>query len=289
VTETTSGQHSKKAVEVRYIERELRSGETVKPNVPAEKINEELPSKVSGTAGKGDNAVTVRGIPVTIEKVTQKLQDTWYNDEYRPVPGGCRMECEKEGPGTTCTPAYDGDINEYVIVTAGHLIEDEDPGYKVMQPDDPNSSSIGKSDNAFFHDDFDAATVDLKNGVDFKYGFADEPSGYVNNEEIYGTIAWTSIKDMEGNTSYKLTKQGMNTGREDGYIVWASDTNKIFETTAYTLSGDSGGPHFNIDGDKALIAGVHNYGEDTDGDGSFDDRAGATAMETVNNTFNLTI
>lgn len=295
VTETTSGQHSKKTVEVRYIERELRSGGSVKPNVPAEEISKELPSKVTGTAGKGDNAVTVRGIPVTMEKVSQELHGCdKYDDNYRPVPGGCRMRSENKGCGTICTPAYDNERDEYVMVTAGHAIEGTDSGKDVWQPYD-SYSSIGESDKGDWEDhpypgwtSFDAATIDLKDGpydgVDHIYGFADEPSGYVNDVEIYGTIAWISIEDMVGNSSYELTKRGSTTGKKSGHIYWASSDAKVFETTAKTKNGDSGGPHFNIDGDFALIAGVHNYDALQRDPGS-----GATAIEAVNNQFNLTI
>ena len=299
VTETTSGQHSKKAIEVRYIEHEIPNGEKVKPNVPAEEISKSLPSKASGTAGKGDNSVTVRDIPVTIEKVTHELQ-TYYDSDYRPVPGGCSMECEGDNPGTTCTPAYDNDTGEYVIVTAAHAITGVEAGHDVEQPVDTSfdSNYIGVStSDAYFLDTadtnqtlFDAATVDLEDGlgdVDHKYALADNSGGYA--EEIYGTIAWASIKDMENNENYKLTKQGRTTGRKSGHIFWASDTAKVFETTADTKGGDSGGPHFSIDDGLALIAGVHNYGPE---DGTY--YSGATAMEAVMandawGDFNLTV
>jgi hypothetical protein len=276
VTETTSGHHPQKTIEVRYIERKKPSGKRANPNVSFEDISEQIPSKVSGTAGAGDNAVTVRDIPVTTKKVTHELQ-AHYDSDYESIPGGCSMECAREGLATTCTPAYDNDLGEYVIVTAGHAIEDVEPGYNVGQPEFDYIELIGQSEDAYYMDDsaghtlFDAATIDLNSGTNYEYALADDTGGY--DEEIYGVVAWDTIEYFQGNSDYILTKQGRETGRKEGYIDWASSNAKVFETTADSDGGDSGGPHFNIDGDKALIAGVHNY--------SSGENAGATSIEAV--------
>jgi len=289
VTETTSGHHSQKSIEVRYIERKKPSGKTANPNVSFEDISEQIPSKVSGTAGEGDNAVTVRDIPVTTKKVTHELQ-SHYDSEYRPVPGGCSMECEGDGTATTCTPAYDNDLGEHVIVTAGHAITNVESGHDVEQPTDAPlwGNHIGTSDKAEWdsgarHTTFDAATVDLEdgavNGVGHKYALADDSGGY--KKSIFGQVSWMTIKTMVGEQSYKLSKQGRTTKHAEGHIDWASYTAEVFETTAESANGDSGGPHYSTDGELVLIAGVHGYGANPG--------SGATAMEDISNEFNLTV
>lgn len=49
-----------------------------------------LPNSTSGTVGEGTNRETVTNIPVLIDQ-TVVSELAFYEDEYRPIPGGCQL------------------------------------------------------------------------------------------------------------------------------------------------------------------------------------------------------
>lgn len=290
---TVSGQQSERAVFVTHAERD---GETA--DVGFDELRDALPATITGTAGKGPNAEVREGIRVIPERGTagedhggedggedSNTCDT-YDHLYRDpgIPAGALI---RDGCCTAGTPAYDNDESEYCHTTAAHCFDTYDYVYQ------PSSSydAIGYVDEKKETGYFDAGKIDVYNGsFDLEYDFA---SDYGDNEyrdlPIWGIISWDRIKD--GVDDLYLSKQGASTAISGGYVQRiyesSSDPNgKYFETGGDRDGGDSGGPHYkryNDFGGEAYIAGLH------EGWKSSSSYAGATAMEGVEDEFNLDV
>jgi hypothetical protein len=281
VTTITTGQRKKKAVVVEHRTVDKRFDGTREPSIDYEQLSELVPEKIDGQAGKGSNTVTVEGIPTTIKKRTVEEQ-AYFDSKYRPVPGGCQVEDESDDDiGTLCTPAWDSDVSEYVLLTAAHLTE-ESPGHDMHQPHFSLTAGnyMGDSDKGLITDSFDAATIQMGSDEDNTYRLAGSSSN-TYQEWISGTVAWDEIKDNEDNTSYELYLQGRTTGRNSGYIDDAY-TDKTYWIDVAAEGGDSGGPHFKLQNGDAYISGVHDWG-------SSDNDAGATYIGKVEDKFNLSV
>jgi hypothetical protein len=126
VTTITSGHTRKKAVVVEYRRFISQDGTVVgEPDVGFEWVREHAPDTVTGSVGSGDQQEIRSDIPVVVRQRTVD-QQAYYDGEYRPVPGGCQIQDGYDTEfGTVCTPAWDNDNGEYVMVTVGHLVEGE--------------------------------------------------------------------------------------------------------------------------------------------------------------------
>lgn len=284
VTTITSGQSRRKAVVVEHRRLTAPDGTVVsEPHVNVEWVREQAPATVTGSVGSGDHRETRSGISVAVRQRTVE-QQAYYAGKYRPVPGGCQVEDEYDDDiGTVCTPAWDNDNGEYVMVTAGHLTEGE-TDHDIHQPHWSTYAGnyIGGSDKGWAESDFDAATVPLASDVDHSYQMAGSDAG-TYSEHIYGTLGWDTIKDHEGDTSYHLSLQGRTTGRNSGYIDVAN-SDQTFWIDVDSDGGDSGGTHFRNDPsyNYAYVAGVHAWGN-TEGE------AGATYIGDVEYYLNLDV
>jgi len=111
-------------------------------------LERELPSTVTGEIRPKENTAPVdvqkdmsytKDIPVVFEteEVTlgtckEYLFDDDWSDE---VPGACKFNVGSgisSGAGTPCTPAWDPQAEERVMITAGHVLDNY--GSKVFQP-----------------------------------------------------------------------------------------------------------------------------------------------------------
>lgn len=276
VTTRTNGHTAEKTVVITYSRLISSDGEVLsKPSVSLEWLTEVAPATATGKVGEDEHEVVRNNIPVQVRERDQ-VQEDYYSYEYRPVPGGCAINDQEDwDPTTLCTPAWDYDIGDVVWTTVAHAVEEES-GHRVNQPQ--LGGFIGHSDKALISKYFDAATV-YDSYTDYKYNLADGASdGYV--EYIYGTLAWDTIKDHEGDVNYQIYKQGRTTGRKRGHIT---------ETTPYRTywinadhdGGDSGGPHFRKEGDYAYISGIHAWGGGSN--------SGATHIGKVEDWFNLNV
>jgi hypothetical protein len=284
VTTVTSGQTRQKAVVVEYRRLTARDGTVVgEPHVDFEWVRDRAPETVSGSVGSGDKQETRSDIPVVVRQRTVE-QQAYYDGKYRPVPGGCQIEdAYDDDIGTLCTPSWDDDNGEYVLVTAGHITEGE-TDHPTHQPYQSQYYDyyIGYSDKGYAASDFDAATIRLASDVDYYYWMAGSDAG-TYSESIYGTLGWDTIKDHEEDTGYHLSLQGRTTGRNSGHIeVTYSD--KTFWIDVDSDGGDSGGTHFREDPkyNYAYIAGVHAWGSSAND-------AGATYIGKVENYLNLDV
>jgi len=79
---------NRKVVGVKY-----NNNSAGKEALTPQELKDELPSRVSGTAGEGADTIEVSDIPVQIsEQKIHKTVDTdggeYYDEKYRPIPGG---------------------------------------------------------------------------------------------------------------------------------------------------------------------------------------------------------
>jgi len=304
VRTTTNNHHREKAIHVRYHIHTNQEGEVIrKPNASYEEVKEELPSTVAGTAGEGEHKETIEDIPVQLSR--SEFQNVGHNDssggasgdfyydyKYRPLPGGCmNVNKDKDELGTVATPAYDNESDEYVLTTAAHLT-DADEGDQITQP--CCDYSVGESDKgAFSYWDFDAATIDVNTDKygnhDVEYAFA-EDDGY-SISEIWGVLAWDTIKDNEGNSSYNMQWRGAVSGHEGDTHIVETNTDHYFWLNEPVSPGDSGGPMYHTkfygDDGRIYIAGI--IGQNDDGDDDGDSDTAGTWMGDVTDKFNLYI
>ncbi|WP_152419867.1 hypothetical protein [Natrialba hulunbeirensis] len=279
VTTVTRGHHSQKAV---IVKRTVNRGEeeTIEPTPSKEKLRGMLPDTISGTAGDGNYRRTIDGIPITIEteqlSLSSQTQDTssgpgnYYNHEYRPVPGGSVLQWGDAASfqyGSGGTPVHDGSNNDYNLVTAGHVIKDED----MYQPATDDDQHIGsRMDDK--HDDpgtpepaFDAGVIDLDTDTYHQFAGASGDDTYWDDVHIFGIVGRDELVDNE-NSDYSLRRRGARTGMESGTLNEVYDDHHAFDTSADEDDGDSGGPHFMREYNSGLgiyeayIAGIHYAG-----------------------------
>lgn len=286
----TSGQRRRKEVVVEHVSLETPSGEVVRPKVSFEQFKERvkhaLPDTIDGVAGRGtDAATTISDVPIEIEerRITQQL---YYDYEYRNygAPAGCVIRNPGGGAGTLGTLAHDNDIGKNVMVTAAHVLRDDngnDYNDVYQNTDGVSGDHLGNvnQDKIIGHGDFDVGVIDDLD-ISGTYSFAKDSSDSYQGPTIFGSMAKTTLKDYEGDSSYSLRKQGARTGRTSGYIDTVYDTD--FRTTIHTEKGDSGSPVFRTSStDRAYVAGIHG--------GSASGYGYHTIMESVESEFNLTV
>lgn len=282
VTTITRNHRTEKAVIVKRTVGQTLDGETVEPTASEEDLRGLLPDTVAGTAGEGEYRTTIDDIPVTIETEEISLSpqtgpsDTgpgnYYNYQYRPVPGGSVLQWGGAGGsyGTGGTPVHDGNNADYNLVTAGHVIQDED----MFQPETDSNDQIGtriddeRNDPPGAGPGFDAGVINLD--VDTYHQFAGNGGDdtYWNDVHIFGTVGRDELVDSE-NGNYDLRRRGSRTGMETGTLGDVYDDSHAFDTSADENDGDSGGPHFvqeynpNFGIYEAYIAGIHYAGNTT--------------------------
>lgn len=261
-------------------------------------VREALPDAVSATVGKGRDATTLSNIPVRASEWSMRHHD--YEGEYRPVPGGCKMQ-GGTGIGTFAQPVHNESQNRTEMLTAGHVVDD---GNDVWQPqsncgfftcDDPIGSI---STYEFLHNDtsfdvdgdgddddvllasVDAGTCDLNTGVSHTYRLAATSAGDYW-ADIIGIWTFDSI-EMAEDDGASVNLQGYVSGLSFGDIMYTDSANGWFVDTADSQQGDSGGPFYHYDGNGEVISvGVVSAGVDTSGDGNFDDGTSGNAITKI--------
>jgi hypothetical protein len=283
-----------RAVKVEYIVTEMEDTYH-KPDIGYERLSGMLPSEVDVNISSND---IVESVPVKVIKKTQEPEamepsdtgyyyDYNYNENYDGVPAGSAIETTSDGSisrGTIGTPAYSDSIDGEALVTAAHLMtdsgeEDIAPDTSISQPTD-SVYKIGELNEWMWDYDVncrigspgdpdskcswnlydDAAVIELNdyNDIDVKYSRASDSGGYMG-DDVDGIVAWTTIEDKAGDTSYELSKQGATTGRGDGTIHQDYDPEykRFFMNGIQSEGGDSGGPVVEEWLNYSLVAGIH--------------------------------
>lgn len=287
VTTRSDTTGDRKAIEVRYPTLTTRRHdgvrETIEPDVALDAVRQHIPDAVDGTVGSGRHAETVGDIPVYLER-EQLEEQAYYDEEYDPIPGGCQFKRSRYewGGCTLGTLAFDADAFKFVVVTAGHCIDDHlgetmyQPGgwgtgfgepYEVINDD------VGDKKN-------DAGTIDFRHTDRAKtYGIASDGGG--TDFDIKGVIPADELKHREGEDDWKVNHQGKRTGRQTGYVESAATERKLGYVELGGIStddGDSGGPYFRVESDGAYIAGIH----------AWSNQAG-NMMEKIEDYFNIEV
>lgn len=260
------------------------NGEVVsKPNRPFEELERELPAHVDGTVGGSSNTETIKDIPIVMEK-NEKRQQAYYDDTYRPCPGGCQVSVGSS-LGTITFSFWDYDVSRRRFMTSGHVINHNgSPDGHAYQPEYNEALGYPVSHKTSVTGELDAGLIDPRES-DVKYTnkLAEDDGTYSNNtvNKVHG---WDWIANEGYNTF--ITHQGRTSGRPGGYVknTVTKDGKRNFWTEASSEGGDSGGPHYHYDSsdDYYWLVGIHNWTHDgTD--------SGGIALEKVQNDYNLAL
>jgi hypothetical protein len=249
-----------------------RDGEINSPEVNFSNLTGEIADEVTVELKNGS---TVEGIPVKVKKKEIIEQDVSceydvnrYTEYYEDIPGGCNIGSNYRC-ATMCTPAYDNSSDKDVLISAAHNFfgpEYEDFSSTAWQPNPANygggngSALAGEvTDYVYWRDGDsgkrDAARIELDFTRDVKYRLADDGGGY-KNESVGGIVFSDTIEDKMGDSSYKLTRQGSNSGTGKGMITNYDPDDKEFKIDVTSKKGDSGGPVFKNIWGATLIAGI---------------------------------
>lgn len=244
---------------VRHIDRKKRMFGTDKikierPSISFDKIESLVPSHASGTVGDGQYKREYSNIPVKTEKVTEEEQA--FDQSYRPVPGGCKVETSILGYyGTLTYSMYDLDYKRRMLLTSGHVVDGVGGCYQPVY-----GSSIGNAVNSkcIVEDGFHAGIIDTIDVANQYPGLANG-SGGTRNWTLAGTRSWEWIINEGYHTSYN--QQGVSSGITTGttYSVENSSQEK-FSTNIETQQGDSGGPYYEYNSGEYWLIGLHNWG-----------------------------
>lgn len=250
------GEASEKRIVVDYtqvvVEDEKGNERVVdEPDVSYERVEEETPYRVTGVA-EDDDARRERELEVEVRRVEERedhsctVNEDHYDYFWYDVPGGAIIDdyC------STCMPGWHSTYG-YVITSAGHCFSE---GESIYQGGDPYGQVEISKDSGYV----DIAVIDEKNSRGWDYSLADDDGTY--DEDIAGWMDWQVIEDMVDSTFDPMRRQGQQSGRCAGIVQGAYKSNGIrhFDTDAKSDGGDSGGPHFDFDGNgDAMVSGLH--------------------------------
>lgn len=262
------GEGSHFGVGVRFREKNARNprlkvhfhpGKRPENGIDFETVKARTPEKVTGSVRHKATQLYVRDIPVSVEKSPIR-EEGYFDDQYRPIPGGCEIRVGSDSRGTLATPAWDNDYNVPGWTTAGHL-SDFGTGQAVYQPYSCSRCSTGKI-GTVTKADHDSDSLFLEAAPDHyrEFDLAKDGGGYMG-WTIYGILSEATTKEMVANWEY-LRMQGRTTGRhyEQLYemIVYPDSDgyDRIVYWNHFTDGGDSGGPFYHLNSsDDAYIAG----------------------------------
>lgn len=249
-------------------------------------LREQLPASVPGSVSYDGKTKRRESIPVRVQS-GERVEQSYFDKKYRPVPGGCEMndgELQDKDGWTNATPAYDEVNNEQVWVTAGHTFG-RNSGEAIWQSSD--DGIVGYSTRALPDGEGDAGIIDA--GVDATsatwYIASEVGSGDAYDWEIQGIAPNSRIQDMVANGE-KSRFQGRRTGRSHSKLnrYFTPDWNGNSPTVDInhdSNGGDSGGAYYELDSDGAYMIGVHAWGQGSDALGN--------TMEYIENGLNIRV
>jgi len=256
IASKSESKNAEMEISVSYIIHTSESGRK-EPSISKDKLRSIVPSKVEGTVNNGKQSRTYN---VTTQEEHPKEQ-AYFNDKYRPIPGGCQIEKNDYSNGTTACEAYSYDDQEYVMMTAGHVAknqQDDELAAELHQPSTWGSNKVG-SGKYDVSGDRDCGYI--KRYSSYDGGFSSDiagKDGTYRNLYVRGTYSKDELdrKNSEGET---LMAQGRTTGSVES-MIWKTDTEDIY---LYWDSngGDSGGPYYGppggTDEGDIYMAGIH--------------------------------
>lgn len=239
---------------------------TETPAVSKSTLTDALPTTITGEAPSDDSSERVEDMQVKLVEETT-VDTAYYDEEYRPVPGGCQIVI-----GSTGAMAHkQSDVSKTVMLSSGHGVEGSatDGDGKIEQP---TGGAVMGYPGDYENDHSGSENVDFgeiepKSGVDLTDRFAEDGGGYTTTH-ISGIVTWDYIT---GDGSGELVnKRGASTGHTTGYFTkFDNSTNdKVYHTDVECYNGDSGAPHYVFVDGSLYIVGILSNGIDTDSDGA---------------------
>jgi len=271
------GQHDgKRGVSVSLVTTKTRDGEVqTSHSTSRNEVQSQLPREIDATVSYGNKEREFHNIPVWVKEdeitLAHSCGNEAYQMEYRPVPAGCQGAYNEEYC-TIGTPAYKFGTGR-VLLGAAHCTYDHDQGgdneqdgegSTAWQPEyNASNPEVGTVTDVRFHKEsewdylVDGAVIDLNSYTDATGEMAGTSLTY--DEQIMGWIGFDALKTKK-QAGEPLYRQGRTSGRCSVAIDKVSSANNYVQTDGENSGGDSGGPVFEKDGDKAYIAGIqHGY------------------------------
>lgn len=248
---------------------------TDKPDASADKIRDVLPSKMLGRVQKDDQFLE-RMVDVDIAAETIQQPQCGENavDEYayELLPGGRQIKIQGANIGTSCTPAWNDELNAHVLLTAAHLgfdTTDESPSdaldrSAITPYNGDNGQLIGTVNDVYYESTIcEFLSIDPTEGeVPVTYALADTDGGSLDGS-INGTLDWSYIKSL-GEENTPIIKQGQSGGRCEGVVTntFSSGPCRFYSADSWSEFGDSGGPGYyhRREENQAVIAGLLSSG-----------------------------
>lgn len=240
-----------RAVTVRSIKTRDDPPASGPPTVDIHKLEQLVPSEVTGTVTFNGNTVRISEIPVRLEEVTQTqlgpCKKYYFNNAYSPIRSGCKGHLhdaweDVHGAGTIATPAYDDVENRWVMLSAGHIIND--PKW-IQQPNEGTGFDLACDWSAGARWK-NTATRDfgyaIPNKVNLTSNLASDSGGSREDYFIAGIMTFehaTYGTDVE--------KQGARTGITSGYITEHNSNHQTLYSSCNAYHNDSGSPVYAVE------------------------------------------
>lgn len=237
-------------------------------NRPYEEFEDEVPRSVDETVIHDGTEYKEENIPVIQKRETLTEQD-YFDDKYRPVPGGCEGERSEfwSNRWTLGLPAYSYEEWTDAMVTASHCVNRDD-NVQIVQPQD--GTEIGKSNQYTVEGDGDVATITTNSSTSIEYDIA--AYTWTSNDymgwNVIGTVSSDKLDDMAANSDYAYM-QGATTGRDyqpvDEHFDKNKDSGPKVRIVSESDNGDSGGGYYIVDeNDDVYRVGIHAWGSETE-------------------------
>jgi len=177
-------------------------------------------------------------VPVAITR-REEYQDTYYNGNYDPVPGGVEQNSSTGTATSTARVDYGGNL---YLMGARHLWVDDPNVQDSCSTQDPTGENAYQSDDYYGHvkhhfQDYDAALTNIEaddqEGQPQRDGFTDtivDENGYIE-----GYVDSNGIDDMMAN-NLEVRKRGITTGPTTGVIEEYLDNYCSTSVTRRSLS-----------------------------------------------------
>lgn len=264
-----------------------------RPAITRQEARERAPQSVVATVGDKGFERETDPIPVEVAE-TATVEQEYFDDTYRPVPGGPLCDDTSLSSSSVATAAYSSAVSDFGWVTAGHVVN-WDTGTQMGQP--TPSDRIGESAGPILGDanspySRDAAFVQEDGPPYATFQIADD-SGGTRNFSVYGAATENKLYGLAATGETVYLQGPMSGNRSTTVRGVAGDGSGTMEATNVQLdyptkNGDSGGSYYwKETSDKAKILGVHAWGRDPDGDG-FVEFAEGNAMWAIEAELDLT-
>jgi len=197
------------------IDGELQRSSTT-PNTSIQELEQIVPSTMTSTVESDRYKGELENIPVTVVE-TRNSEDIYFDEKYRPVPGGCQFGHGSTSYGTTGCRArqWSGDENDVILASAHGLKKAREDDADIPQPAGGTIIADDLSVKYWRGQSTDFGYF-VPSSTDATDKLAETGGGY-KSEDISGVVTWSWIKNNINQA--KIYKQGAKTGVTSGYLT----------------------------------------------------------------------